>query len=301
MRSTDWDDLRFFMTVTRCGSIASAARQLATNHSTVLRRLASLEHAIGQRLFKRLRTGYQLTPAGEELRDRLGGVAEQIESAQRHLERPDKRVLRVTSTDTLMHGILMPLLAEFRAAHPAIRLQLVVNNAFLSLARQEADVAIRPSNDPSGNLIGRRVGYIETAPYASRKYWRARGRKLEACDWIVPAPSLAHLAQARWAEQNVPAQRIAASADSLVGMRDAVKAGLGAAMLLTFLAEGDDELVRIQPPDPAMNTDVWILTHGDLKQDPVVRLFTRHMFDALRAGGAVKFDSPRNSEGARQT
>jgi DNA-binding transcriptional LysR family regulator len=57
MRGTDWDDLRFFIAVTQGGSIAAAARQLATNHSTVLRRLASLERAVGQRLFKRLRTG----------------------------------------------------------------------------------------------------------------------------------------------------------------------------------------------------------------------------------------------------
>jgi DNA-binding transcriptional LysR family regulator len=288
MRGTDWDDLRFFIAVTQGGSIAAAARQLATNHSTVLRRLASLERAVGQRLFKRLRTGYRLTSAGEELRERLAGVAEQIESAQRHLESPGQRVLRVTSTDTLMQGILMPLLAKFRSANPAIRLQLVVNNAFLSLTRQEADVAIRPSNDPPGNLIGRRAGYIETAAYASRKYWNARGKQLDACDWIVPAPSLAHLAQARWAEQHIPAERISVTADSLVGMRDAVKAGLGAAMLLTFLADGDSELLQIQPPDPGMNTDVWILTHADLKQDPVVRSFTRFMFDALRASGAVQ-------------
>src|SRR5687768_12710859 len=131
MHDLDWDDLRFFLSVAARGSISGAAQELRTSHSTVLRRLARLEKKLGARLFKRLPGGYVITTAGERLRERLVGVAEQIAGAQRHLGGLDTRpsgVVRVTSTDTLTHGALMPLIAEFQRTQPEITLQLAVNN-----------------------------------------------------------------------------------------------------------------------------------------------------------------------------
>lgn len=286
MQDTDWDDLRFFLAVDRNGSIASAARALRTSHSTVLRRLASLEKKLGAHLFERQSGSYVMTRAGERLREQLSGVAEQIEGAQRQMSGLDTRpsgTLRVTSTDTLIQGLLMPYVAEFRAKHAGIQLQIVVNNVFFSLTKREADVAIRPSNRPPENLLGRRIGRIQTALYASRAYWKAhRKAQADEYDWVVPDESLGHLAQAKWASERVPAQRIAASVDSLLGMVSAVRAGLGVGMLLTMLGDADDQLVRIAEPEASLDTEVWILTHPDLKHVPRVRLFTDFMHARLR-------------------
>lgn len=291
MHDLDWDDLRFFLSVVTQGSISGAAKYLRTSHSTVLRRLASLEMKLGTRLFKRMPGGYAITQAGERLREHLAGVAEQIEAAQRQLSGLDSRptgIVRVTSTDTLMHALLMPLIAEFRASHPEVRVQIVVNNTFLSLTKREADVAIRPTSRPSENLVGRKAGSIQTALYASRSYWKANARKPFAeHPWVVPDESLGHLAQARWAARNVPAQRVAVSVDTLLGMACAVRAGVGIGMLLTLLADHDDRLVRIREPEPQLDTDVWILTHADLKQVPRIRLFTDFMYERLRASDGI--------------
>ncbi len=161
MQDRDWDDLRYFLSVGRQGSLSAASKQLNVNHSTVLRRIASLEHKLGVRLFERHPTGYVMTLAGEELRARLANVADQIESAQRQLSGRDIALsgsIRITTTDTLAHGLLTPYFAKFRRVQPGIQLQLTMSNAFFSLSKREADVAIRPSNTPPENLIGRRVG-----------------------------------------------------------------------------------------------------------------------------------------------
>jgi DNA-binding transcriptional LysR family regulator len=291
MHEIDWDNLRFFLSVAATGSISGAARDLRTSHSTVLRRLASLDENLGARLFKRLPSGYIMTAAGEQLREHLTGIAERIEAAQRQLSGLDTRpsgTIRVTSTDTLIQGLLPPLFAEFRKAHPGIQLQLVMNNAFLSLTKREADVAIRPSSRPAENLIGRRVGRIQTALYASKAYWKAHARKpFDTHDWVVPDESLGHLAQARWAAKHVPAQRVAVSVDSLLGMVIAVRAGMGIGMLLTLLADQDTQLVRIREPQAELDTDVWILTHADLKHVPRIRLFTDFMHERLRASKGI--------------
>jgi len=192
------------------------------NHSTVLRRLASLEKRLGARLFDRLPNGYQLTAQGEELRNQLRSVSEQIESAQRSLSGRDLNLssaIRITTTDTLIHGLLMPYLAEFRALNPAIQMEMVINNTFLNLTRREADVAVRPSNSVPENLVGRRAGRLRTAVYASKSYLKKKEKKKEwaAHDWVASDEALSHLAQAKWMRENIPEDRIVVRVDSLVG------------------------------------------------------------------------------------
>jgi DNA-binding transcriptional LysR family regulator len=285
-RPPSWDDLQVFSAVCDAGSISGAAQRLFVNHSTVLRRVASLEDALGVRLFDRLPTGYALTSSGNELAEKLAGVAEQVESAQRALMGLDeeiKGVIRLTSTDTLLHGTLMPLLAGFRSRHPGVQIQVVVNNSFLSLTKREADVAVRGSNKPPQNLVGRRVGDIQTALYGSRGYLKSLGRNAGFDDYrfVAPDESLSHLEQSKWLQKNVPPSHIALRVDSLVGMVDAVRHGAGVGMLLCPLADAVGDLVQLAPPDPQLDTQVWILTHPDLKQVARVRAFTQFLFEAL--------------------
>jgi DNA-binding transcriptional LysR family regulator len=290
VQNLDWDDLRYFLAVARTGSLSAAARSLAVNHSTVLRRLSALEARLEARLFERYHTGYQMTPAGEELHTRLQPVAAQIEGIERRLGGLDSLVhgtIRLTTTDTLAHGLLAPSLAAFRRLHPRIQLQVVVQNTFLNLTKREADVAVRPSNRPPENLVGRRAGAIQTAIYASKAYLRqaAKARRSptdwQAHPWVAPDESLGHLAQARWLAAHVPPGQVALTADSLVAMADAVRAGTGLGLLLCLLAEPDRELVRLTHPLPELDTQVWILTHPDLRKLRRVQALTDHLLESL--------------------
>jgi len=282
----NWDDLQYFLAVSRLGSISRAAAALQVNHSTVLRRLGSLESALGVTLFDRLPGGYAPTSAGNALADSLAGVAEQIESAQRQLMGGDlaiEGVVRLTTTDTLAQGLLMPVIAAFQRDHPRVQVQLTINNSFSSLTQREADVAVRGTNKPPGNLVGRRVGTIQTGLYAARGYLKTLGRAHTPQDyrWVAPDESLSHLEQARWLRTHVPPDRVALRADSLVGMVEAVTQGLGVGLLLCPLANVRRELVALQPPAPEFDTELWVLTHPDLRQVARVRAFAQHLYEAL--------------------
>ena len=288
MHNLDWDELRFFLAVHERGSISGAAKLLNVNHSTVLRRLASLEKRLGARLFDRLPDGYAMTAQGEELRNQLRGVSEQIETAQTRLRGRDVGLdgaIRITSTDTLMHGLLIPYLAEFRALHTAIQMEIAVNNTFLSLTRREADVAVRPSNTIPENLVGRRVGRLRSAIYASKTYLKRNRKKKQwaAHDWVSPDEALAHLAQAKWMRENIPEARIAARVDTLLGMVAAVRSGMGLGLLLCFLADDEKELVRLVEPADELDTDLWILSHPALKGVARIKALTDFLHDKLRA------------------
>ncbi|UTW06650.1 LysR family transcriptional regulator [Pseudomonas benzenivorans] len=284
----DWSDLQYFLAVAHGGSISRASRTLRVNHSTVLRRLQRLEERLGVALFQRLPGGYELTAAGEALGSQLAGVGEQIERAERQLLGQDLQIrgsIRLTSTDTLFAGLLTPLLAEFREQHPGVQLQLVINNSFLRLTQREADMAVRGTNRPPENLLGRCVGRIQAALYASSAYLAGRPASLPLSEhlWVAPDESLAHLEQAAWLAARVADEQVVARSDSLVGMVDCVRLGMGVGLLLCPLAEAHGELVRLAEPDPALDTQVWVLTHPDLRRVARIRALGEFLYQRLSA------------------
>jgi DNA-binding transcriptional LysR family regulator len=133
------------------------------------------------------------------------------------------------------------------------------------------------------------LGRLQTAPYASKTYLSQRGTDgrpagdWAAYDWVTPDEALGHLRQARWLREHVPPERYAVSVDSLLGMADAVEAGLGAGMLLCLLADARPALVQLAPPAPELDTELWILTHPDLRR--VMRIRTFVDFLAARLSG----------------
>ena len=89
-------------------------------------------------------------------------------SAQRRVTGADlalSGVIRLTAPDTLLQRLLLPMLVDFHRLHPRVQFEIVGNNQFLNLTQREADVAVRGSNTPPENLVGRRVGNIQTAYY----------------------------------------------------------------------------------------------------------------------------------------
>lgn len=274
-----WDDLRFALAVAEHGGLAGAARALGVNHTTVLRRVAALEAAQGARLFERLPTGYVPTAAGEEALAAARVAREAVDAFGRRLAGRDLRLegaLRVATTDTLAAGLLPRHLAAFHARHPGIMLELAVGNGLADLTRRDADVAVRPAAGPSEALVGRRVANLAFAVYARPA---AEGA---AADWLMPDESLAATAIGRWARAQVPAGAVAARADSLLALRDLAAAGLGRAALPCYLGDADPRLARVgAAPLAGVASELWVLTHEDLRRTARVHAFTGFIAQAL--------------------
>lgn len=303
-RPMSWDDLQYFVAVGQRGSIGAAARWLGVNHSTVLRRLGHLEHALGVRLFDRFASGYVLTTEGQLLLAQLAGIAEQIDDSERRVRGGDlalEGTVRLTSPSALSASLVLPLLADFHALHPGVQVQLVVNDSFLSLTQREADIAVRGSNQPPGNLIGRPVGRVRTALYASRAYLDAHAPAhgvdpgadpsgVERHAWVAPDESLAHLDSARWIARHVPADRIVFRCDHLPALVEAVAAGIGVGLLLCHLADARPGLIRLREPLPALDTRLWVLTHPALKHVARIRALGDFLVQRLGRDPRVRDD-----------
>lgn len=281
-----WDDLQVFIAVAHRGSVTRAAGYLGVNHSTVLRRIDALERRLGTRLFERLREGYALTTAGNELARQMHGLQEQVDGAHRHalgVEEEIQGSIKITASDVVLECLLMPALAAFRARHPLVRIELVSSYGFAALASDEADLAIRGADKAPSELVGRHVGDIETVLCAAAHYLDAHGRDRPLAEhrWVLLDETLAFARMKRWAARHVPGDRVVARVDSLVGVADAIHAGLGIGWIPRPLARGHRDLVELAPPLPEFRKPIWVLMHPEVRHVARMQALFKHLVDAL--------------------
>lgn len=287
LRGLSWDDLRIVKAIGETRSLVAAAAATGINQSTVFRRLGQIEESLGVRLFERRRTGYELSAAGAEVfalarRVELDIVA--VSSRLEGLEQAPEGVLRIATNDSLAIHLLTPIFAQFRTLHPAVQIDLVIGNSALNLARGESDIAVRATNDPPENLVGRRVATIAWAPYG-RAIDRSNG--LLSADslyrrvWVTYADELSSIKAARRIDSEVAPQDIAYRVNSVEGVAAAIYAGLGIGYLPCLVGDCDPRLTRIGAIDPALSDELWLLTHPDLRKSGRVHAFLEYCADGI--------------------
>src|SRR5690349_16687515 len=117
----DWNDLKYFLAVARDGSTLAAARSLRTSQTTVARRIAAMEQALGIHLFEKRQAGYALTPAGSELlgkAERVEASAEAFTEAASAHTRDLTGTVRITSEEIYALSLISPLLRDLHEQHP---------------------------------------------------------------------------------------------------------------------------------------------------------------------------------------
>lgn len=273
-----WDDLRLILAIADAGTLSGAGCRLGMSHATVFRRLNQVEARLGVALFERSRSGYAPTLAGEEVAATARRVEGEVLEVERRVVGRDLRpsgTLRVTTTDTLLVGLLSPIFAAFRNAYADIALEVALSNAVFSLSKREADVAIRPCVTPPEMLVGRKVGVIAQAIYGRRDVVPADGGDLDihAVEWIGPDEHMAYRLLDRWMTEQGLDARCRYRVDSVFGMLAAACDGAGLAVLPCYLGDGDPRLVRWGDTIPALATDLWLLTHPDLRKTARIRAF----------------------------
>ncbi len=278
-----WDDFRLVKAIADTRSLTGAAETLGVNHSTIFRRLADVERRLGTMLFERHRTGYALTPAGEEMVALADRMERDVATFTRRLAGQTltpSGELRVTTNDTLLLYLLMPVLGVFRRTYPDIRVDMVLSNQALNLSKRDADIALRATDAPPETLVGRRLASLAWALYGRRSDFpeAVAGRevapeRLAVCTWVSLGDQFGHLKAARYVRDTVPSERLALKINSVLGLTEAVEEGIGIGPLPALIADRRPTLVRLAPPNPDFEAGLWLLTHPDLRSSPRIRAF----------------------------
>jgi len=272
-----WDDLRIFLAIARAGSISGAAARLGVQHSTVSRRLRSLEDQLGTRLIDRKTSGYELTEAGEELQLSASRIEVEIlgfEGSQAGHDGDAAGELRVSAINNMASSILMPVFARFAEANPKIEFHVVVTNKFVKLAERDADIAIRLTNTPSDTLVGIRLTTVASAVYGSQEYCdRLRSGAAEE-KWLGIECCGFHTS---WTKEACPSRDHNFYVDDTLLTVAALRAGAGLAYLPCFMGDSDPTLARFRAPEDKHDLGLWLVYHNDLRRTKRVRLFREHM------------------------
>ncbi len=272
-----WDEFRLVKAIADSRSLTGAAERLGLNHSTVFRRLAALENAIGARLFERSRSGYDTTAAGTEMVALATTMANSIVAFERRVAGRDTKPmgqLCITTTEAIGQHFLPGIVAQFRAQNPGVVIDLVLCESALNLSRRDADVAIRVTNNPPETLVGRRICAVRWAIYCRRELASAHGsRAIDSTPFIGYREGFGSAAARRWIETHVPTPRLAARVNSIHCMVDLAVQGFGAGILPCFLGDLRPELIRLRRMPSDVDRGLWILTHSDLRRSARVRAF----------------------------
>ena len=285
MQQLNWDNLRYVLMVAKQGSIASAARALKVNRTTVLRRINAFQESLGCRIFERGDAGYVLTPEAEKMITAAREVENTLFDMQRQIAGQELRLegeLRVTTTDTFMLSLLGPHLASFHQKHPHIVVEILITNSVLDLNRRDADVAIRPTRVPDPHLVGRRLCDVAFGVYASLEYpGGADQADIFKQRWVGFDDSMRATPVGSWFDAAVEQSCITIRCDSFVAVQVAAEHGLGLALLPCFLGDACSRLQRLPMDTAELTTGLWLLTHPDLVRSARVHAFIDHFSEAL--------------------
>jgi DNA-binding transcriptional LysR family regulator len=275
----DWTDLHIFLQAARKGPIAIAADQLRLDVTTVRRRLAALEEAIGIKLFVKSGRLLQLTAEGQ----RIYSIASQMEELSNEIARDATDaarelagVVRVSTMEGFGSFYLAPRLSQFVNRHPQLSIQLVNSQHVLNLSEREADVSINMVNPQRGRLLVRKVGQFSVGLYGSASYLEAAGtprtrRDLQDHTFITYVDELISVPNVRWLPDVIEKPRARFTCTSLVAQYNAACAGSGLVMLPHFMAGRSDALSRVMTTEINLIRDWWLVVHQDLQAVPRIR------------------------------
>ncbi len=264
----DWEDIRFFAALAEHGTLSAAARALKVNHATVSRRVGSLEAALGQPLFERQPDGYGLTAQGRDVlaaADAMRVASLRVKDAAGQGEAMAGRV-RLTMARVFADGFLIERLSSLRQRLPDIDLDIIVDSRVASLARHEADIALRFGNPKDSELVGRKLAGIAFGFYVAKDRPKSDDMPLVGFDAdsdFVP--------EAAWLIRHFADRRFAFRGNSQISQLLAVRAGFGIGLLPRFLGEPDPALIRIDHGALPPPRELWLLMRRETARLPRVR------------------------------
>lgn len=294
-KKLNWDDVRVVMAVAKSGTLVQAANFLKCSHPTVFRRVQAIELALSVKLFERSHSGYLATDAAidlirlaEQFDTDLGRI--ELKMAGRD-EQPSGDV-SLTTTDTLMHILLPTMLTRLSVDLPAIRLSVSVSDTLMNLNRREADIAVRSGGAPPENLIGRKVCGIAVALYRPVHWHHVSMSNLDQFPWVIPDETFAHLASSNWLAEHGLVEKAVIRCSSMVAVASLANAGAGLAILPCYLGDISPGLRRIGPPVRAFDSELWLLSHPDMRRVKRIRAVLDYLMDAMK-GQADLMDGKR--------
>lgn len=269
----DWDNLRYFLELSRAGRLTIAARRLGVDHTTVSRRIQALEKSMGIQLFLRHTTGYTLTEAGRSLVPQV----EAMEGASVRIEQvlPNPRdklsgLVRIGATEGYGTTLLAPQLTGLSQRYPHLHIDLLALPRAVRLSRHEADIVITLERPERGPFIITRLTDYVLRLYASKDYLDSHG-PIQKKEDLIHHRFVSYVDDLVFSKELLFLDEVAGSGEvclrstSVLAQQETVAAGAGVAILPAFSADVDERLSVVLPGEIHFVRTFWMLMRAELK------------------------------------
>lgn len=278
----NWDEIRTAYQVARNGTVSGAADVLGVHHATVIRHIDALEHRLGVKLFQRHARGYAPTEAGTDLLQVAKATDDQFSQLVSRIKGLGESVSGDLVVTSLLSAsqMLAPMLAEFQALHPDVRIRFLTGERLFRLEYGEAHVAIRAGHnapDQPDNvvqpLMETNVELVASDAYIAR-YGMPDGVDDFANHRFVAYDNAEHRAPfARWLTEIVPEENIVYRASDERALLDGILAGAGIGFVMSAALDRYPTLTPVIPSLPEWGSKFWLVTHVDLHRTTKVQAF----------------------------
>jgi len=279
-------DLEIVLAMVRTGTLAAAGERLGVDASTVFRSLQRIERGLGATLFARSRTGYLAGDLAQVLAEQAEQVESALEAARSAVHAVPDQVsgtVRITTTDTILVGMVAPALKALQAEHPNLSYDLRVSNELASLTRRDADIAVRATRRPPQHLVGKHIGSIRVGLYAGRTSGITYA-DVEAgrTPWLAIDDAIPDHPSVSWRKRHFPRVMPTYFVNSLQIAAEMVGMGMGVGILPVVMAQERRDLVTLRDLQDANQSELWLLTHPESRHLRRIAVVYGHLAQTLR-------------------
>ena len=277
-KQMNWNDMHFFLALAKEGSVSGAGRVLGVEHTTVARRISTLEKQLGSRLFDRLPTGYVMTLVAENLYPHALAMEELVQVAQREVFGMDAQLsgnLKLTAGHDVFSRLVIPKLQRFTKHYPKIKIELLSSANLADLSSRQADIALRLTATPPDYLIGKKILPLCHGIYASAQYLRKKRAKEKLVLWENENDS------PEWVVNHFPSAQVALRTSDLATMTGTVKNHMGIARIPCYIGDAEPSLRRLDLKLTASTWGIWVLSHVDLRSTARVRVCREFLVEII--------------------
>ncbi|WP_232850846.1 LysR family transcriptional regulator [Nocardia acididurans] len=295
------DDLLVLLAVGRTGRYVSAAEELGINHTTISRRIAALEHALGGRVLTRGAGGWELTDLGREAL----AAAEAIESAVRSLTSTTtslEGVVRMSATDGFSAYLAAPAVAAVQRTHPKLAVEIITATRRASLQRSSMDLEVVVGKPQVRRAEAIPLGDYTLGLYASHEYAAARGlphsiEDLTAHPLVYFIDSILQVDDLDLAPSFAPTMRESITSTNVFVHVEATRAAAGLGLLPCFMADRHSDLIRVLPELVAVRLTYWLVSRAETLRRPEVTAIVDSLRREVRSRRTMLLGTPAPNSG----
>lgn len=280
------DDLLVLLAVGRSGRYTTAADELGLNHTTISRRIAALEQAIGGRVLTRAGGGWELTDLGREALTAAEAVESAVSALGSTATRQLEGVVRISATDGFSAYIAAPAAAQVQRQHPRLTVEIVTATRRASQQRSSLDIEIVVGAPQVRRAEAIRLGDYCLGMYGARDYLAEHGTPDDVADLarfplVYFIDSMLQVDDLDMATSFAPAMRESVTSTNVFVHVEATRAAAGLGLLPCFMADRHEDLVRVLPAELTVRLSYWLVARAETLRRPVVAAVVESIHDRM--------------------